>query len=150
LCLAPLHQGLMHLSFQLGADGAEETAEVLEAFLEALVVSNVSYYRRYPNGPCCAGCAHVRYRPPRRVEHGFSSQHFDSIEVMAVKGVAACGSVAAMRAARLRYEGRDAKVVLERVGDRNQFHAVVLVDGERIDPTANLQRVGDCGCGSKP
>jgi hypothetical protein len=139
----------MRITIDVGADGPEETREVLEAFLEALVVANLAYYRRYPEGPCCAGCAHVKYRPPRRVEHGLSSQHFDAIEPMVVRGAGACGSVAAMRAARLRYEGKTAHVALERQGDRSQFHAVVIADGQRIDPTEKLARVGDCGCGGE-
>lgn len=136
----------MRLTIDLGCEGVEESKEVIEAFLEALVLSNLAYYRRYPGGPCCAGCGGVKYRVPRRCEHFSSSQHFDGIERMIVRGYGACGSVAAMRAARLRFEGKDARVVLELQGDRLQFHAVVMVDGERIDPTAKLAKLGDCGC----
>src|SRR5262245_43009961 len=102
----------MRLSFDIGAGGSAEIKAIVEAMLEALVVVNVHYYERFPNGPCCAGCANVAYRAPRPVEHGLSSQHFDSIEPMVAKGRGACGSIAAMRAARLRFEGKDARVVL--------------------------------------
>ena len=133
------------LQICVGPESLEETRVVLEAALECVVVANGEYYRRYPNGPCCPKCAGVRYQEPVG-----SIVSFSSIEPMFVAGYGSCGDIAAMVAAKHRFDGDSAaRVVLEMTDPRERaFHAVVeLGDGRRLDPTADLiAATEDCGC----
>lgn len=140
------------LKFELTPQTLEETREVLEAFLEALVVANMALYRRFPGAPCCPKCAGVRYAPPKGKAKMSDEQRFVGVERMVVEGYGSCGDVAAMVCARMRsLEGKpDARVIVQqqREGGRH-FHAVVAVDGSIVDATEEMlpgSRPG-CGCG---
>lgn len=140
------------LTFELTPQTLPETAEVLEAFLEALVVANMALYRRFPGAPCCPKCAGVRYTPPRGEAARLESQGFVGVERMLVKGHGACGDVAAMVCARMRVlENKpQARVVLrQRKSGGRHFHAVVDVDGKIVDATQEMQQgsAPGCGCG---
>lgn len=123
------------LTFSLGPQSVQETALVLEAFLEALTVANEQCYRRYPAGPCCPGCARIRYEAPS------GPQRFRSVECMYAEGKGACGDLAAMVAGRRRAKGESCRVRVVVVDEgAREFHAVVeLGDGTIVDPTAELE-----------
>ena len=136
------------LSFEVGPQGAQETAVVLESFLEALTEANASYYRRVPKGPCCPKCAGIRYVAPAELDKLEPGERFLSAERMTVLGKGSCGSLAAMVAGRLRARGEQARVRVELVSDpadptRRDYHAYVqLGDGTRHDPAAELVEHG--------
>lgn len=140
------------LCFTVCPGSIEETRVVLEAFLEALTVANAEYYRRFPEGPCCPKCGHVKYRPPTAAEKAEPGESFQSAERLVVVGHGACGSIAAMVAGRERAKGRRARVLLRLQTDpanpgARDFHAVVEKDdGSIVDPTKNLDKYGGCGC----
>lgn len=140
--------------------GIAETRLVLEAVLEAVVVANELYFRRLPSAPCCPECAHVRYVPPSESEARTPGEHFESAERLIVQGYGACGSIAAMVAARRRVDGIAARVRLLPVSTtQRRYHAVVeLPDGRTEDPSKELATDVDdvadapastpsCGCG---
>lgn len=129
------------LSFYVGPQSIEETALVLEAFLDALTVANEAYYRRFPAGPCCPGCAGIRYEAPS------GPQAFRSIECMYARGKGACGDLAAMVAGRRRAKGETCRVrVICTDAATREFHAVVeLGDGTIVDPTEELEADEDQG-----
>lgn len=140
------------LSFELTPQSAEETREVLEAFLEALTCANMAFYRRFPGAVCCPKCGGVRYAPPTAAEALTDTQRFVGVERMLVEGYAACGDVAAMVCARMRVlEGKPEARVAVRTRSKGgrHYHAVVEVDGQTVDATQEMQpgsRPG-CGCG---
>lgn len=148
------------LTITVCPQGIEETRRVLEALLEALVVTNVLYFERLPGGPCCPECASVKYAPPSETDAKSPGEHFESAERLIVNGEGACGSIAAMVAARKRVDGVHARVKLVPTSSIDRrYHAVVeLPDGTIEDPTQELPRavsVGapgpvrfpSCGCG---
>lgn len=147
------------ISITVCPQGIEETRRVLEAMLEAVVVANELYFRRLPAGPCCPECASVKYAPPSEKEASSPGEHFESAERLVVVGEGACGSIAAMVAARKRVDGVNARVKLVPTSSTDRrYHAVVeLPDGTVEDPTEKLPRavsVGarpatfpSCGCG---
>lgn len=147
---------VLTLRFRVCPDGPGETQAVLDAALEFLTRVDQLYFRRFPSGPCCPACAGVRYDRPKPGEENTPVDEYDSVESMVVRRLGRCGSIAAMVAARMReLEGRDAVARAELVCKRkNIWHAVVEVDGERKDPTAELiaetegsDAPGACGCG---
>lgn len=144
----------MHkLTFTVCPQGIEETRQVIDAFLEALVVTNELYFRRLPKGPCCPECAGVRYRPPSAEDAATPDQTFESAERMIVKGEAACGPIAAMVAAHKRvFEGINAKAIAQPTSSSElKFHAVVqLPNGDIIDPTTDLPRALSVGARPQP
>ncbi len=137
------------LTFDVNPQTAEETTEVLEAFLEALVIANVAFFRRFPSAVCCPKCGGVRYAPPTAAEAATDEQRFVSVERMLVDGVGSCGDVAAMVCARMRVlEGKpDAVVRCVQQGPGRRYHAVVLVNGQTVDATTEMQPGSRPGCG---
>lgn len=139
------------VTLNISPQSPEEVKECLLAILEALVRVNVAMYRRYPSAHCCPHCAGVRYDPDRAVaEASQHRQRFVSADRLIAAQVGACGSIAAMVAARMRaIEGKPgAYVDLLSQSGRNQFHAVVrLPNGAVVDPSAELEEARACACG---
>lgn len=138
------------LTFKVGCDGAEETRQTLEIFLNALAMSNALYYQRYPKGPCCPKCGGLVYRAPCNPEQ--PGETFLGVEALYVAGGGACGSLAAMVAGAELAHGKNARVVVELQSSpsspHRDYHAAVEVDGQRLDPAASLIEAGrvDAGC----
>lgn len=141
----------LDVTLNISPQSPEESRECLLAILEALVQCNVAMYRRYPSAHCCPHCAGVKYDPSRAVaEAAQHRQRFVSADRLIAAQVGACGSIAAMVAARMRViEGKPGAFVdlLSKPG-RSQFHAVVrLPDGSIADPSKELEQASACACG---
>lgn len=128
------------LTFHLGSGTPEETRQQLELFLNALGHANAIYYRTFPKGPCCPKCAGLMYRAPCNPDQ--PGEVFLGVEPLYVEGAGACGSLAAMVMGHELAHGRDARVVVELTSSptspHRDYHATVLVDGERRDPAQSL------------
>lgn len=139
------------VTLNISPQSPDEARECMLAILEALVRVNVAMYRRYPSAHCCPHCAGVKYDPARATaEAAHHRQRFVSADRLIAEQVGACGSIAAMVAARMRaIEGKPgAYVDLLSEPGRSQFHAVVrLPGGAVVDPSAELEEAHACACG---
>lgn len=144
------------LSFEVSPQTVQETALVLDYFLEALVKANELYYRNYPAGPCCPGCGGIRYAPPPPSAIDEPLQRFLGVQRLYVEGVGGCADIPAMVVARMRVLEHRPRVrckALPQHKARREFHVVVeLEDGSHFDPTLELEQVDQpvapqgCGC----
>lgn len=108
-----------------------DNANVLEAYLEALIVANLVYLRANPQTPLLYNSG-VRYA--RTVE-------WDSIPDLYARGVGDCKSLSAARVAELRARGAKAKPVFRFIVKPNggrDFHILVLTSQGWDDPSRKL------------
>ena len=107
-----------------------------------------------PDVPCCIGCVDpkVAYRPPPPGSQQLCQNWWPAPAVIARKR-ATCLDAAAFDVGAARAKGKDAYVLLEPVGDpvyaddpysTLDFHAVAIIDGERIDSTEKLEHRAGC------
>jgi hypothetical protein len=107
--------------------------------------------------PCCLSCARprIRYCTPPTGDKQFCQNWFAAPQVLA-RGRANCIDASAYDAGAARAKGKEARVVLEPQGQplvpgdpysTLDFHAVAIIDGERVDSSARLQNGTDCSCG---
>ncbi len=108
-----------------------------------------------PDPPCCLSCARpkVRYIPPPTGDRQNCQNYWSGPEILA-RGRATCMDAAAFDAGCARAQGKKADVVLEPMGNPRvqgdpystlDFHAVAIIDGERVDSSAKLTQAGTCG-----
>ncbi len=109
--------------------------------------------------PCCIGCVEpgIKYRPPPPGSQQVS-QHWWSAPDVLKRGKATCLGAAAFDVGAARAKGKHAYVELEPQGEEMvdgdaystlDYHAVAIIDGERVDSTQKLTH-GQCSCGSCP
>jgi hypothetical protein len=107
--------------------------------------------------PCCLSCARprIRYVVPPGGDMQFCQNWWSAPQVLA-RGKANCLDASAYDAGAARAKGKVARVVLEPQGEPRipgdpystlDFHAVAIIDGERVDSSARLQGGKDCSCG---
>jgi hypothetical protein len=106
--------------------------------------------------PCCLSCAKPRvlYRPPPPGAKQRSQNWWSAPQVLA-RGRATCLDAAAYDAGAARAEGKRAYVLLEPIGEPTlphdlystlDFHAVAVINGERVDSSRNLEKGSNCPC----
>ncbi len=107
--------------------------------------------------PCCLSCARprVKYVPPPPGKDQFCQNWYCAPQVLS-RGRATCIDAAAYDAGAARAEGKHALVMLEPTGvpmvrgdeySTLDFHAVAIIDGVRVDSSANLEKGSACDCG---
>lgn len=138
---------------------SEDLEASLLLVLNGLVQHNVAWLlaarARKLEPPCCTGCAEppwcatpVRYVPHHGAPQGEAREYWDG-PTMFHRGEGTCADIVAYDCACLLLEGRDARIVLEAAGPVGEWHAVLIVDGERRDPASKIAKqhnVGRCGC----
>jgi hypothetical protein len=104
--------------------------------------------------PCCIACVEpkIRYCPPPPGDQQRCQNWWSAPQVIA-RGKATCLDAAAFDAGAARAKGKQAYVDLEPVGrplvpgdpySTLDFHAVAIIDGERVDSTLKLAAGNGC------
>jgi hypothetical protein len=106
--------------------------------------------------PCCISCAvpDIVYRPPPTGDKQFC-QNWWSAPAVLNRGRANCLDASAFDVGAARAKGKEAYVLLEPVGEPRiagdvystlDWHAVAMIDGQRVDSSATLSKANGKGC----
>ena len=142
---------MFEVRLQIGCAPGEETRRALEDILNAVAQIDARIYEKYPLAPCCPKCANMRYQPTVKADLESATETFQTVDrMMAVRAVR-CGALAAMVAGHEAAQGVPATVKVEHLPgtkqEANNFHAVAMIRGRRVDPSAELIDAGmTCSC----
>ena len=124
----------------------EPSPEEVATALEPIVAQNAQWFLDNPGAPCCLGCAGVRYYDPGL---HLKCQNFWSAPQVLKRKKGTCADAATYAAGKARAKGKQAYVAIE-YADQGGYHAVAYIDGQRTDPTTELDGYQDtpssCAC----
>lgn len=152
-------QAILHV-----ANDTDAQREALRAIIEGMVLVNLAWLQAQEaaglHPPCCTHCAEPPWcaKPVRYVAHhgaplGTSRHYYDGPTMM-FRGVGTCADIVAYDVAAARHKGdATAAVVVEGAGPH--YHAVAIIKGQRVDPSAVIARrqlantITPCPCGGE-